>query len=261
MTIKLASWNVNGVRAILAKGCLQDFIASYQPDILCLQETKALKEQVNWEIPDYQQYWHSAVKRGYSGTAIFTKYAPLQVTYGLGIAAHDQEGRVITLEFAKCFLVTVYTPNAKTELERLDYRTKSWDVDFLNYVLELEKIKPVIFCGDLNVAHKEIDLFHPKTNTGSPGFTPEERASFDRIIANGFIDTFRYFNHAPHQYTWWSYRAKAREKNVGWRIDYFCVSQALAPKLVAAAIAPTFRGSDHCPVTLEVDGSLLHEPA
>lgn len=253
MSTRLISWNVNGIRAVMKKSFL-DFIEEYDPDILCLQETKAHPEQVDCELIEYDHhYWNSADKKGYSGTAIFSKIKPLNVTYGIGSKKHDKEGRVITLEFEKLFLVTVYTPNAQNELRRLDYRSLEWDVDFLVYVKTLEEKKPVIFCGDLNVAHKEIDLANPKANIKSPGFTPEERAGFDRIVDAGFIDTFREFNQEPDQYTWWSYRTRARERNVGWRIDYFCVSSVLKKHLSKADILPDVLGSDHCPVLLEVE--------
>ncbi|MFW7379715.1 MAG: exodeoxyribonuclease III [Oligoflexus sp.] len=252
MTTRLVSWNVNGIRAILKKGFLE-FVDQCDPDILCLQETKAHPEQVDLALMQYPyHYWNSAEKKGYSGTAIFSKKKPLTVQNGLGVEKHDKEGRVISLEFEKLYLVTVYTPNAQNELRRLDYRTTEWDIDFLEYVKELEKKKPVIFCGDLNVAHQEIDLANPKTNVGNPGFTLEERASFDRIVAAGFIDTFRHFNKSPGHYSWWSYRTRARERNVGWRIDYFCASKSLAEYLKRAEILNDIHGSDHCPVLLEV---------
>lgn len=245
----LMSWNVNGIRAAIKKG-FEDFLHEYDPDILCLQETKAEKEQVPLDLEGFHTYWNSAKRKGYSGTAVFTKIKPLNVHYGMNIEKHDQEGRVITLEFPDFYLVNVYTPNSQAELKRLVYRTESWDRDFLKYVKGLEIKKPVVFCGDLNVAHKEIDLTHPKPNVKNPGFTPEERKSFDHIVSEGFIDTFRYFNQEPEQYSWWSYRAKAREKNVGWRIDYFCVSESLKEKLKNAEIHQSVYGSDHCPVSL-----------
>ncbi len=254
-TAKLISWNVNGIRAVLKKNFIEFFEAE-MPDILCLQETKALPEQVDIDLPGYHFFWNSAVKKGYSGTAIFTRFAPQAASIGIGIDKHDQEGRVLTLEFAKFFLVNVYTPNSQDDLRRLSYRTGEWDMEFLTYVQKLEKSKPVIFCGDLNVAHKEIDLANPKTNTKSAGFTLEERASFDAIVAAGFIDTFRHFNKEPENYTWWSYRTAARERNKGWRIDYFCASQSLLPHLKSASILPHVMGSDHCPVALEVSGLL-----
>lgn len=249
---KIISWNVNGIRAVMKKGFME-FFEEELPDILCLQETKAQEEQVKLDLPGYHQYWNSAEKKGYSGTAIFTRFQPLKVSYGLGIEKHDKEGRTITLEFEKCYVVTVYTPNSQDDLRRLPYRHKEWDVDFLEYVNQLQKIKPVIFCGDLNVAHKEIDLANPKTNTKSAGFTKEERESFDKIVAAGFVDSFRHFNQDPHHYTWWSYRTAARERNVGWRIDYFCVSEALVPNLHSAGILPNVHGSDHCPVVVELN--------
>lgn len=252
MGVKLVSWNVNGIRAILKKG-FEDFVEQVNPDILCLQETKAHPDQVSLELLGYAEYWNSAQKKGYSGVAVFTKKRPLSVFNGIGASKHDMEGRVITLEFDTIFLVNVYTPNSQNGLKRLDYRANEWDVDFLNYILELEKKKPVIFCGDLNVAHKEIDLANPKANVKNAGFTPEERAGFDRIVNSGFIDTFRMFNKNPEQYTWWSYRTKARERNVGWRIDYFCASASLAKSLKSACILPDVMGSDHCPIALEVD--------
>lgn len=250
------SWNVNGLRAVQKKG-FADFFEQEKPEILCLQEVKATAEQVELEVPGYDIYWNSAEKKGYSGTAILSKIKPLQVSLGLGIAKHDNEGRVITLEFAKVFLVNVYTPNAKNDLQRLPYRSNEWDRDFLAYVKALEHSKPVIFCGDLNVAHQEIDLANPKSNGASAGFTPEERRGFDNIVAAGFIDTFRYFNQQPHHYTWWSYRTAARERNVGWRIDYFCASASLRSHLRSARHFPEVLGSDHCPVSLEVEGLFL----
>lgn len=248
---KIISWNVNGIRAVMKKGFL-DFFQDEMPDILCLQETKAMAEQVDLDLPGYHMWWNSAEKKGYSGTAIFSRFPAINVTYGIGIDKHDKEGRVITAEFDKVFVVTVYTPNSQDDLRRLPYRHQEWDVDFLNYIRALEKIKPVIFCGDLNVAHTEIDLTNPKTNTKSAGFTLEERASFNKIIEAGFVDSFRHFNKDPHHYTWWSYRTAARERNVGWRIDYFCVSGVLVPLLKGAHILPNVHGSDHCPVVVEL---------
>lgn len=249
--VKLISWNVNGIRAVLKKN-FWEFFEKEMPDILCLQETKATPDQVDIDLPGYQAYWNSADKKGYSGTAIFTRLPPLACRYGLGLENHDREGRVITLEFSQVFLVNVYTPNSQDDLRRLSYRTSEWDVAFLAYVKELEKSKPVIFCGDLNVAHKEIDLANPKTNTKSAGFTPEERRSFDQIVAAGFVDTFRHFHAEPEHYTWWSYRSAARERNKGWRIDYFCISDSLVPALKSATILPHVHGSDHCPVAVEL---------
>jgi exodeoxyribonuclease III len=251
--MKFISWNVNGIRSILNKGFL-DFVQKEKPDVLCLQETKTGVDEIKVGLDSsYAEYWCRAAKRGYSGTAIFTKIKPRCVTYGLGISKHDDEGRVVCLEYENFFLVNVYTPNSKRELTRLAYRTKEWDVDFLKYVKGLEKIKPVVFCGDLNVAHKEIDLANPKTNRFNAGFTDEERAGFDNIIKAGFVDTFREFCPDPGQYSWWSYMNNARDRNIGWRIDYFCVSPHLRPRLKDASIRSEIKGSDHCPVTLVVD--------
>ena len=250
--MKFISWNVNGLRAVIKKG-FYDFIDSYNPDILCVQEIKANQEQVELDLEKYPyQYWNSAIKKGYSGTAIFSKIKPISETYGIGIEEHDQEGRVITIEFKDYFLVTVYTPNSKRELLRLDYRQK-WDRDFLNYVKSLEKNKSVIFCGDLNVAHKEIDLKNPKTNHRNAGFTKEERQGFDNIIDLEFIDTFREFNKDEGHYTWWSYMFQARKRNIGWRIDYFCISKSLKAKLQDAYILKDVLGSDHAPVVMELN--------
>tara|TARA_Y100000814_G_scaffold44238_1_gene27649 strand:+ start:123 stop:878 length:756 start_codon:yes stop_codon:yes gene_type:complete len=250
--MKFISWNVNGIRAVLKKGFM-DFLEQENPDIICLQETKAHKEQVDINLEGYPfDYWNSAIKKGYSGTAIFSKKKPLNVIYDMDIEVHDQEGRVITLEFEDYYLVTVYTPNSKRELLRLEYR-QEWDKDFLNFLKELEKKKPVIFCGDLNVAHKEIDLKNPKTNRRNPGFTDEERASFDNIVHSGFADTFREFNSEGGHYTWWSYMFQARKKDIGWRIDYFCVSENLKSKLKDAYILKDVLGSDHAPIALEIN--------
>lgn len=247
--MKLISWNVNGIRAALKHGAME-FIHEANPDILCLQETKAVPEQVNVDLPDYHAFWDCAEKKGYSGTAIFTRVEPLDVRLGLGIEEHDREGRVVTLEFQDYFLVNVYTPNSKRELLRLDYRTGEWDVDFLKYVRKLEKKKPVIFCGDLNVCHKEIDIANPKSNRRNAGFTDEERARFDCMIEAEFIDTFREFTTEGGHYTWWSYRGRAREKNIGWRLDYFLISKPLRPRLQSASIHANVRGSDHCPIEI-----------
>ena len=248
--MKFISWNVNGIRAVIKKG-FYDFINEYNPDIICIQETKAHKEQVDLILPDYPyQYWNSAVKKGYSSTAIFSKKKPLNIINDMGIEEHDQEGRVIALEFEEYYLVTVYTPNSKRELLRLDYR-KIWDKDFLTYMKKLEKVKPVIFCGDLNVAHTEIDLKNPKTNHSNPGFTDEERGGFTNIVNNGFIDTFREFNKEGGHYTWWSYMFQARTKDIGWRIDYFCISQSLKSKLKDSYILKDVMGSDHAPIVME----------
>ena len=252
--MKLATWNVNGIRSVLNKGALQEYVLESNPDILCLQETKAQQEQVElgMEFSEYDVYFNSAVKKGYSGTAIFTKVKPLSVTYGIGIEEHDQEGRVITAEFEKFYLVTVYTPNAKRDLSRLAYR-QVWEDDFLAYIKKLEETKPVIFCGDLNVAHKEIDLANPKTNVNNAGFTKEERAKFDQVVASGLVDAFRYLHpDAVGAYSWWSYMGGARARNIGWRIDYFVVSGVLAPLLKEVDIRSDVTGSDHCPVEIEV---------
>ena len=249
--MKLISWNVNGIRAVIKKG-FYDFISEYEPDILCLQEIKANKEQVDLQLIDYPyQYWNSADKKGYSGTAIFSKIKPLNVKNDLGIRKHDTEGRVITAEFKDYFLVTVYTPNSKRELLRLDYRQKEWDVDFLKYLKELEKQKPVIFCGDLNVAHQEIDLKNPKTNHKNAGFTDEEREGFNNYINAGFIDTFREFEKDGGHYTWWSYMFQARARNIGWRIDYFCVSKKILSTVNNSYILKDVMGSDHAPIVIE----------
>ncbi|MFC4994924.1 exodeoxyribonuclease III [Rubritalea tangerina] len=249
--MKLISWNVNGIRAVLKKG-FAEWFADIQPDILCLQETKARAEQVELplEFAGYHQFWNAAEKAGYSGTLILSKDKPISVTNGIGIEEHDTEGRVITAEYPDFYLVTVYTPNAQNELKRLDYRMQ-WDKDFLAYCKDLESTKPVIFCGDLNVAHQEIDLARPKANRKSAGFSDQERAGFDNIVEAGFIDTFRHFHpDTEGAYSWWSYRAGARGKNVGWRIDYFCTSASLTPQLASAEILSDVLGSDHCPVTL-----------
>ncbi len=249
--MKIISWNVNGIRAVIKKG-FYDFIEEYQPDILCIQETKAHKEQVDLELSNYPyQYWNSAVKKGYSSTAIFSKVKPLNIINDMGIEEHDQEGRVITMELDKYYLVTVYTPNSKRELLRLPYRQK-WDADFLEYMKKLEKDKPVIFCGDLNVAHEEIDLKNPKTNHFNPGFTDEERRGFSNIVEAGFIDTFREFYKDGGHYTWWSYMFQARKRDIGWRIDYFCISKILKSKLLDAYILKDVMGSDHAPVVMEI---------
>ena len=249
--MKFISWNVNGIRACLTKGFM-DFFYNVDADIFCLQETKVQAGQVELDLNGYYQYWNYAEKKVYSGTAIFTKKEPISVSYGLGIEEHDKEGRVITLEFEDFYFITVYTPNSKTELERLDYRM-IWEDEFRKYMKNLEEKKPVIVCGDLNVAHKEIDLKNPKTNRKNAGFTDEERAKFTELMNAGFIDTFRYFY--PEQegsYSWWSYRFKAREKNAGWRIDYFLTSNSMKDRLVSAKIHSEILGSDHCPVELVI---------
>lgn len=250
--MKITTWNVNGIRSVLNKEALQTYISEAQPDILCLQETKAHPEQVDYDFSQYgyQAYWCSAVKKGYSGTAIFTKVPPLSVSYGINIDAHDQEGRVITLEFAEYYLVTVYTPNAKRDLTRLTYR-EQWEDDFLTYINQLNAIKPVIFCGDLNVAHQAIDLANPKTNTKNAGFTIEERTKMSNVLEQGYIDAFRYkYPDKVGAYTWWSYMNKARERNVGWRIDYFVMSAQLSHHIQDVIIRADVLGSDHCPVEL-----------
>ena len=250
--MKCISWNVNGLRACVQKGFM-DYFKDMDADFFCIQESKLQENQIELDLPGYYQYWNYAIKKGYSGTAVFTKREPLRVHYGIGLEEHDQEGRVITLEYDQFYLITVYTPNSKQELERLDYRMK-WEDDFLAYMKTLEKNKPVIFCGDLNVAHKEIDLKNPKTNHRNAGFTDEERQKFDQLLQNGFIDTFRYFYpDLTEAYSWWSYRFKAREKNAGWRIDYFMVSDSLKGQLKKAAIHSQVMGSDHCPVELTID--------
>ncbi|MDR5658405.1 exodeoxyribonuclease III [Serpentinicella sp. ANB-PHB4] len=249
--MKLISWNVNGIRACLKKGFM-DFFEKENADIFCIQESKVQEGQVTLDLKDYHQYWNYAEKKGYSGTAIFSKVAPLNVTYGIGIEEHDNEGRVITLEYEDFYVVTVYTPNSQRGLARLDYRMK-WETDFLKYLKGIEASKPVILCGDLNVAHKEIDLKNPDTNRKSAGFSDEERAKFDELLNNDFIDTFRYFYPDKEDaYTWWSYMRKARDRNIGWRIDYFCVSSKLKSELKEASIYTDVHGSDHCPVGLEI---------
>ena len=251
--MKIISWNVNGIRAILKKGFL-DFINDFNPDIICIQETKAHPEQVDLDLDNYKyKYWNSAIKKGYSGTAIFSKIKPISVQNDMNIEKHDDEGRVICMELKNYFLVTVYTPNSKRDLSRLDYRANEWDRDFLIYLKELEKIKPIIFCGDLNVAHKEIDLKNPKTNKRNAGFTNEERLGFDNYINSGFLDTFRMYNKEPNHYTWWSYMFNSRAKNVGWRIDYFCISEILKKKITKSIILPEIMGSDHAPILIEID--------
>lgn len=249
--MRLVSWNVNGLRACVGKGFLEYFKKA-DADVFCIQESKLQEGQIELELPGYYQYWNYAKKKGYSGTAVFTKKEPISVNYGIGREGFDEEGRVITLEFEDWQFVTVYTPNSQNELVRLSYRME-WEKAFLAYLKQLEEKKPVIFAGDLNVAHKEIDLKNPKTNRKNAGFTDEEREKFTELLESGFIDTFRYFYPDQEQmYSWWSYRFKAREKNAGWRIDYFCVSECLKEKLAGAAIHTEVMGSDHCPVELEI---------
>lgn len=263
--MKIFSWNVNGIRAVLKKGDLQTFIQKHQPDVLCLQETKANQDQVELDLPEYEAYWCSAEKKGYSGTAIFTKYPPEEVFYGIPekiakkYALNDKygdttkEGRVLTLEFEHFFISTVYTPNAKDDLSRIPMRTE-WDPAYLEYMVSLQKQKPVIFCGDFNVAHTELDLARPKENEGKKGFTSEERSGIDKMLKSGFVDTFRIFNKTNNNYTWWSHFGAARERNVGWRIDYVMVSDSLTEVVKKAVIHSEVFGSDHCPVSIELSG-------
>lgn len=249
--MKLISWNVNGLRAVVGKGFV-DIFNALDADVFCLQETKLQAGQIELDLPGYEQYWNYAERKGYSGTAVFTRIKPLSVRYGMDIAEHDTEGRVITLEYDSFYLVNVYTPNSKDGLARLPYRIK-WEDDFRNYLKTLEQTKPVVMCGDLNVAHEEIDLKNPKTNRKNAGFSDEERAKMTELLAAGFIDTFRYFYpDKTGEYSWWSYRFNARKNNAGWRIDYFIVSEALKDRLVSASIHQEIFGSDHCPVELEL---------
>jgi exodeoxyribonuclease-3 len=249
--VKLLSWNVNGLRAVLRKNFLE-YLDAERPDILCLQETKCAPADVEQLWPArYQTHWAAAEKKGYSGTVIFTRHAPLKVTTGIGRAEHDREGRVVTAEFDDFFLVNVYVPNSQRELTRLAYR-QQWDQDFRGYLKKLEQRKPVVFCGDLNVAHTEIDLANPKANVKNHGFTPEERAGFTALVEAGFVDTFREFERGGGHYTWWSQMSHARARNIGWRLDYFLVSAALRPRLKKAFIQPHVTGSDHCPVGIEL---------
>ncbi|MBC7088109.1 MAG: exodeoxyribonuclease III [Tissierellales bacterium] len=251
--MRFISWNVNGLRAIMKKGFIES-VKKLDPDILCLQETKMQEGQLDLDVDleEYEKYFNSAQKKGYSGTAIFTKVKPISVSYGMNKEEHDNEGRIITAEYDDFYLVNVYTPNSKTELERLEYRMV-WEDEFRNFLKDLEKIKPVIVCGDLNVAHKEIDLKNPSSNRRSAGFTDEERNKFTELLEAGFIDTFRFFYPDKEgAYTWWSYITKARERNAGWRIDYFLVSESLKDRLVDAKIHSDIYGSDHCPVELEI---------
>lgn len=249
---KLISWNVNGLRACVGKG-FQEYFNEAGADVFCIQESKLQEGQIELDLPGYHQYWNYAKKKGYSGTAMFTREEPLRVIYGLGIEGHDQEGRVISAEFADYYVVTCYTPNSKEGLARLDYRM-TWEEAFLAHLKKLEEHKPVIFCGDLNVAHQEIDLKNPKSNRKNAGFSDEERGKFTELLAAGFIDTFRYFYPDRTEiYSWWSYRFSARAKNTGWRIDYFCVSESLKDRLVSADIHTEVLGSDHCPVELVIE--------
>ena len=250
--MRLVSWNVNGLRSCLGKGFL-DFCAFADADMICLQETKMRPEQAEFDLPGYHRFWNSADKAGYSGTAIFTKTEPLSVTYDFGGDQHRHEGRVITAEYPDLYLVCCYTPNSKDQLARLDYRM-TWEDDIREYLMELDKVKPVVYCGDLNVAHKEIDIKNPKSNRRNPGFTDEEREKMTVLLENGFTDTFRYlYPDKTGAYSWWSYRFSARAKNAGWRIDYFCVSEALKDRLVSADIHTDIFGSDHCPVELVIE--------
>ncbi len=264
--MKLYSWNVNGIRAVINKGAFQEFIAKHDPDILCMQETKAQQGQAEIDLPQYEEYWNSATKKGYSGTAIFTKIKPLSIINNLskdiakkydlvndGYGDVNAEGRVLSLEFEEFWVVTVYTPNSKGDLSRLELRHKKWDPAFLEHVKQLEKSKPVLFCGDLNVAHKEIDLANPKPNVGKHGFTVEEREGFDKFVEAGFVDTFRHFYpDKKDEYSWWTHWANARARNVGWRIDYWLASKSIIPKIKSAQIHQKSMGSDHCPVSIEV---------
>ena len=250
--MKLISWNVNGIRACVNKG-FKDFFKNVNADVFCIQETKCQKDQIDLEFEEYYSFWNSAEKKGYSGTAIFSKIKPLKVTYGIGIEEHDKEGRIITLEFDNFFLVNNYTPNSKRELERLDYR-QVWEDEIRAYLLKLNKTKPVIMCGDLNVAHNEIDLKNPKTNHKNAGFTDEERSKMTELLNSGFTDSFRFlYPDKKGCYSWWSYMGHAREKNIGWRIDYFIVSNDINSKIKDAQIHSDIYGSDHCPVELDID--------
>ena len=252
--MKFISWNVNGLRACVGKG-FEDIFARLDADFVCLQETKLQAGQIELPFEGYQSYWDYAEKKGYSGTVIFTRHQPLSVAYGMGIEEHDHEGRVVTLEMDDFYLVNVYTPNSQDELKRLDYRM-AWEEDFRRYLCQLDTKKPVIVCGDMNVAHEEIDLKNPKTNHRNPGFTDEEREKFGKLLQNGFTDTFRHLHPEEQTFSWWSYRFKAREQNIGWRIDYFLISNRLLPSLTSASIHTEIMGSDHCPVEL-----ILNDPA
>jgi exodeoxyribonuclease III len=250
--MRIISWNVNGLRAALSKGFV-DFVSEYKPDTICIQETKMQKGQAEVDLQGYEEFWNSAEKKGYSGTAIFTKIQPISASYNIGKEEHNYEGRVITLEFEKYYLVNVYTPNSQEKLARIDYRMK-WEEDFLEYIIKLDKNKPVIICGDLNVAHKEIDLKNPKANVGNAGFSPQEREKISSLLDSGFIDTFRYlYPNEIEKYTWWSYRFNARMNNAGWRIDYFIVSERIKGNIIDSKIFQDVMGSDHCPVCLEIN--------
>ncbi len=253
MSIKLFSWNVNGLRSVLGKG-FAEFFDFHRPDILCLQEIKVFPHQIELLLPaGYEVFWNSAMRAGYAGTAVITRLKPLAASTGLGSSGDDPEGRLQTLEFERFYLVNVYTPNSKRDLSRLAYREREWDPAFLQHLLALERSKPVVFCGDFNVAHREIDLANPKSNRRNAGFTDEERKGFDNIVRAGFLDTFREFEKGGGHYTWWSYQSNARARNIGWRIDYWCISPLLRPCLRAAGIHPDIMGSDHCPVSIELD--------
>lgn len=249
--MKLISWNVNGIRSVMRKGFLRS-IRKHKPDVICLQEVKASREEAGLALPGYEIYWNAPERKGYSGTATLTKIKPMRAAKGIGVKKHDGEGRVLTLEYKDFFLVNVYVPNSKRGLERLPYRTREWDVDFLKYLKKLEKKKPVIFCGDLNVAHTEIDLANPRQNVKNHGFTPEERKGFENFLKAGFVDTFRVFEKRGGHYTWWSQLGNCRARNIGWRIDYFLVSSVLRKKLLSASILKDVKGSDHCPVELRL---------
>ncbi|MDF4199705.1 exodeoxyribonuclease III [Bacillus subtilis subsp. subtilis] len=251
--MKLISWNVNGLRAVMRKMDFLSYLKEEDADIICLQETKIQDGQVDLQPEDYHVYWNYAVKKGYSGTAVFSKQEPLQVIYGIGVEEHDQEGRVITLEFENVFVMTVYTPNSRRGLERIDYRMQ-WEEALLSYILELDQKKPVILCGDLNVAHQEIDLKNPKANRNNAGFSDQEREAFTRFLKAGFVDSFRHvYPDLEGAYSWWSYRAGARDRNIGWRIDYFVVSESLKEQIEDASISADVMGSDHCPVELIIN--------
>lgn len=264
--MKIYSWNVNGIRAVVRKGEFGPFVDTHSPDVICLQETKATRGQAELDLPEYEEFWNSAERKGYSGTAIFSREKPIStmndfadgISAEFGLTADEygdpmREGRVLTAEYAQFFLVTAYVPNAKRDLTRLKLREKQWDPAMLAHLQELERTKPVAFCGDLNVAHTEDDLANPKANRGEHGFTDEERSGFQRFIDAGFIDTYREFNKGNGHYSWWSYMSKARERNAGWRIDYFLISEGLRPALTGAAIHTDVMGSDHCPVSIELD--------